>query len=214
MTEKTKSEIREKFAKDGYPFHIVGRHIAITDPMKSYAVDKLTKLLDRFGERVIEANIIMDVQKLMHAVDFNLIVNNTRIKVTGRTENMYASIDQAIARLETKLARYKKRLREHHARGISVIDMNVNVIERAAPLDDINDQIEEETLSKIEERMKPHTVTSREQKPLKTLNQEEAIMKMELSEDLFMIYRSEEDRKLKVIYRRNDGNYGVIEPEK
>jgi putative sigma-54 modulation protein len=37
---------------------------------------------------------------------------------------------------------------------------------------------------------------------------------MELSEDLFMVYRSEEDRKLKVIYRRNDGNYGIIEPEK
>ena len=43
--------------------------------------------------------------------------------------------------------------------------------------------------------------------------QEEAIMKMELSEDNFLIFRSEEDTKLKVIYRRSDGNFGVIELE-
>jgi putative sigma-54 modulation protein len=213
MTEKTKTEIREKFADEEYPIRVIGRHISITDPMKSYAVDKLKKILDRFGARIIEANIIMDVQKLMHAVDFLLLVNNTRIKVIGQSENMYTSIDQAITRLGSKLSRYKRRLREHHAKGVSTVDMNVNVIQRIDLVDEINDQIEEETMNQIEEELTPHAVVSQEKKPLKTLNLEEAIMKMELSEDLFMIYRSEAERKLKVIYRRNDGNYGIIELE-
>ena len=126
---------------------------------------------------------------------------------------MYASVDQAIARLESKLRRYIKRLHEHHAKGLSEVDVNVNVIERITPLEDINDQIEEENLRQQEEDLRPHEVVSNEVRCLKLLNQEEAIMKMELSEEPFLVYRDEEDRKLKVIYRRDDGNYGVIEAE-
>jgi putative sigma-54 modulation protein len=50
-------------------------------------------------------------------------------------------------------------------------------------------------------------------KPLKTLNTEEALMRIDLSGDQFLIFRSEEDRKLKVLYRRKDGHYGLIRPE-
>jgi putative sigma-54 modulation protein len=214
MPEKTKAEIKEKFAQFEYPIHVIGRNVAITEPMKAYAVDKLRKV-ERFGGHVLEATIIMDVQKLMHSVDFIIDVNNTKIKVSGRSENMYASTDQAIAHLEAKLRRYMRRLHEHNAKHLGSIDMNVNVVGRIALIDDINDQIEEENLNKIEAELTPHKVVSRETKPLPTLNLGEAIMKMELSEDHFMIYQSEEERgKLKVIYRRNDGNYGIIEPEK
>jgi len=213
MAEKTKAEIKEKFASAGYPIQVIGRHVEITEPMKNYAMDKLKKI-ERFGIRVLDVSIIMDVQKLLHTADYILNVNNTLIKVSGRSENMYASIDQAIAKLEHKLSRYTRRLHEHHAKTLASVDMNVNVVERIAHLDDINDQIEEANLKQVEEELRPHKVVNKESKPLKTLNQEEAIMKMELSEDLFLIYKSEEDRKLKVIYRRNDGNYGIIEPEK
>jgi putative sigma-54 modulation protein len=213
MAEKTKAEIKEKFAQFEYPIHVIGRNVAITEPMKSYAIDKLAKI-DRLGGRILEATITMDIQKLMHMVDFMIDINNNKIKVTGRSENMYASVDKAIAHLQAKLRRYMRRLHEHNAKGLATIEMNVNVIGRIAPLDDINDQIEEENLKKIEEEFRPHKIVSRETKPLKLLNQEEAIMEMELSEPLFVIYRSEEDRKLKVIYRRNDGNYGIIECEK
>lgn len=213
MAEKTKSEVKEKFSNTPYPIHVIGRHLSVTDAMKAYAVDKLTKI-ERFGGRVIDATITMDVRKLVHEVDIIIDVNNTKIRVSGQSENMYASADQAIARLQNKLSRYTKRLKEHHTKGISEIDMNVNVIQRILPLEEINDQIEEANFQQIEEEMKPHLVVSQEKKPLKALNQEEAIMKMELSEDLFMVYIGEEDHKIKVIYRRNDGNYGIIEPQK
>ena len=212
MPEKTKAEIKQRFADREYPIQIIGRHVDITDTMKSYAVDKLAKV-ERFGGHVVEVTVAMDIQKLMHTVDFLINVNNNIIKVTGRSENMYASVDQAIARLEAKLRRYVRRLHEHNAKGLAEIDVNVNVIERISPLEDINDQIEEENLRQIEDELRPHQIVSKETKRLKTLNQEEAIMKMELSEELFLVYRGEEDRKLKVLYRRADGNYGVIEAE-
>jgi putative sigma-54 modulation protein len=213
MVEKTKAKIREKFEHEEYPIQVIGRNVAITEPMKAYAVEKLIKV-ERFGGRVLDATITMDIQKLMHMVDFIIDVNNTKIKVVGRSENMYASVDQAIAHLEAKLRRYMRRLHEHHAKGLATTDMNVNIVSRISAIDDVNDQIEEETLQKVESALRPHPVVSRETRPLKTLTLQEAIMQMELSEDLFMIYRSEEDHKLKVIYRRSDENYGIIELEK
>ena len=56
-------------------------------------------------------------------------------------------------------------------------------------------------------------VIGMETRVLKILTTEEAMMKMDLSGDKFLVYRGEEDRKLKVIYRRDDGNYGIIQTE-
>lgn len=210
MPESKKALLKEKFASDEFPIHIMGRHLEITEPMKNYAVEKLRKI-QRFGGRVIDATVVMDIQKLSHNVDFILDVNNTKVKVSGHSDNMYTSIDLAIGHLETKLRKYHQRLTEHHAKKPTEIEMNVSIL--APDLSEINDQIEEVSLDKIEAELGPHQIVSREKKVLKLLTQNEAVMKMDLSSDVFLLYRSEEDRKLKVIYRRNDGNYGIIEAE-
>lgn len=213
MNEGKKTAVKDKFLEGEYPIHVVGRHVDITDAMRSYAVEKLKKI-QRFGGRVLEVTIIMDIQKLVHCVDFIILVNNTKIKVSGKTETMYSAIDQAVDRLETKVRRYHKRLTEHHAKGVKSAPLNVNIIQMPIrPLDDINDQIDEENLRRVEEELRPHPISRKETIAAKFLNQEEAIMKIELSGDPFMVYMSEEDHKLKVIYRCDDGNYGIIEPQ-
>lgn len=209
MPGRTKAEIKEKFANEDYPIHIVGRHIEVTEPMKTYAIEKLRKL-GRFGERILEATITMDVQKLVHTVDIIVYVNNTKIKVSGSSETMYASLDMAIARLQTKLNRYLDRLHTHHAKPLSEIELDVNVL-RSSYVDELNDEIEEANLQQKEKRFQSHKIVKRDKKIIKMLTQEEAIMKMDLSEDPFLIYKGEEDQKLKVMYRHEDGNYSVIE---
>lgn len=211
--EGKRAATKEKFANESYPIRFVGRHVDITEPMKAYALEKLAKM-EHFGVRVMDATIIMDIQRISHCVDYILDVDNTKIKVSGRSENMYASIDMAVGHLSSKLRRYHRRLREHHMKGIKSVPLNVNIIERQIkPLEEINDQIEEENFVKIEETLKPHPITKKKTIHLKTLSHTEAVMSMELSGDNFLIYRDEQDRKLKVIYRRNDGNFGIIEVE-
>lgn len=212
MSEKTKAAVEEKFSQKEYPIHLIGRHVNITEAMKSYAVQKLSKI-ERFGGRVLEATISMDIQKLLHTVDFLLNVNNTTIRVSGQSEDMYTSVDLAMGRLERKLRRYVDRLHAHHTKKRVAVDVGVNVIQRIAGIEEINDQIEEANLRKAESELRPHQIVSRELLPLQTLTQEEAIMRMELAESSFLVYRSEEDRKLRVIYRRHDSNYGIIEAE-
>lgn len=209
-----RAEVKEKYEHAEFPIHIIGRNVEVTDPMKAYAVNKMNDIVKRFKARVVEATIVMDIQRYIHNVNYVIEVNNLRIKVSGHTKDMYSAIDQAAGRLDAKLSRYHRRIHEHHDKHVQEREMNVNVVEATFnPIVDLNDEIEEANLIKAEEDLKPHQIVSKETKLLKTLNIPEAVMKMDLSGDAFLLFHSEEDHKLKLIYRRNDGNYGIIEPQ-
>jgi len=211
-TEKkvTKTEVREKFQGEHYPIHVFARHIEITDAIKSYGLDKLVAALDRYGARVIDALVVMDLQRGIHMVDFLITMNNTKILVSGRAKDMYASIDEAITHLKTKLSRYHRQLHELNRTKIEWAKHAENGID---PLDDINDMIEEETLEDIEAQLRPALVSKRERSSLHSLTEEEAIAKLEISIDACILYRGQEDGKIKVIYRLHDGTYAIVEEE-
>lgn len=211
MARPTQEEIREKYEGEGYPIHVIGRHVDITEPIKNYAVEKLKKA-KRFGVRIIDASITMDIQKVVHSVDYILNVNNIKVKVAGRSSNMYAACDEAIEHLEHILRRYTERLHMHDQIPLKEIEMVVNILPIDS-MDDINDDIEEENLRKVEKDFVPHPIVSTEKRPVKILNQKEATLKMAASNDPFLIYKSEEDMKIKVIYRRDDGNFGIVEAQ-
>ncbi len=210
MVNKTHFDVNE-----GYKITIVGRHVHVTDSMKEYARDKISKI-EHFSSRIIDVAVTMDIQKLEHKVDIVMKVDHIKLKVQASSNDMYVSIDKAVGKVIRKLRRYKSQIQDHQAKSISVIDMNVNVIKGPAGLGDIEEinlDIEDENRKALEDEYKVHQIVSQEKRPLKTLSSDEAIMKMDLSGDTFMVFRSEEDLKLKVIYKRADTNYGIIEPE-
>lgn len=212
MSRKSKAA---EFVNEGYSITVTGRHISVTEPMKAYALDKILKI-ERFTNRIIDVNITMDVQKLEQKVDIVVKIDHTKIKTSASTENMYASIDKAVDRLQEQLRRYRGRLHDYHAKNTPIVDMNVNVVRGSQDEDllDFNGEIEEETERRLIDQYQPHSIVDREKMPLKILTYDEAIMKMELSNDPFLIFRCEEDMKLKVIYRREeDNNFGIIETE-
>lgn len=203
-----------EFQGDGYKVHVTGRHVNVTEAMKAYAVEKVSKI-EKFHQRILDVNVTMDVQKLEHRVDIVMKVDQIKIKSHAVSTDMYVSIDKAVVRLEKQLNRYRQRINDHNAKGLSSIDLKVNVFKRLEEEEilDVNLDIEDENQRQIYDQFKPHEVVSTETKPLKVLTLDEAVMKMELSGDIFLIYRGQEDKKLKVIYRRKDGNFGVIQVE-
>jgi len=206
--------VKEKFADEVFPrITILGRNVGVTNAMKEYALEKFSKI-ERIDAQIMDLFVTMDIQKLDNVVDVLMKFSHFIVKVRGHSTDMYASIDKAFERLQAKIRKWKDRIQDHQAKDISSVDMMVNVIRRPYnELEDINDDIEEENEKEEEEILRLHEIVEVTSFHLKPLTAEEAVMKMELSEDLFLIYRSEEDRKIKVIYRRPDGNYGVISPE-
>jgi putative sigma-54 modulation protein len=217
MSAKTNNKTTNAKAETAHAYNItiLGKHVQVTDAMKAYTRTKLAKL-DRISQRILDIHVTMDIQRGEHRIDAVIWVENVKIKVSASTNDMYASTDLLIDRLAHKLRRYLTRLHEHHGRGIKAVDMNVKILRRRAPeisLEEINDEIDSENLRRSEEAYRPHEIVNQETRPLKLLRYDEAVMKMDLSDDYFLIFRCEEDQKLKVIYRRDDGDYGVIEPE-
>ena len=208
-----KSKFTEQEAALGLRLSILGRNVYVTDAMKQYASEKLSKI-ERFHNHIMDIHVTMDVQKVEQSVVIMLHLDHFRVKVSASSSDMYASIDKAIEKLQAKIRRWKSRIQDHHKKGRSVIDVQVNVLKRPfTDLDLINEAIEiENAVHAMEEYQAPQIIGA-DTRPLKTLTTEEAIMKMELSDDAFMLYRGEEDHKFKVIYRRNDGDYGLILPE-
>ncbi len=201
-----------EFQGVGYNITVTGRHVNVTEAMKAHAVEKVSKI-ERFTNRIIDVVVTMDVQKLEHRVDLVMRVDHITIKSHAVSTDMYVSIDKAVHRLEKQLTKYKEKINDHNARDFSSIDLQVDILKRAEEEDliDFNLDIEDENQKNM--AFLPHQIVSNEIKALKTLTLDEAVMKMELSGDVFLIYRSQEDNKLKVIYRRKDGNYGIIQVE-
>lgn len=211
MNRKAKAA---EFLDQAYNISVSGRHVQISQAMKDYAIEKVSKI-ERFSSRIIDVLITMDIQKLDHRVDIVLRIGHMKIRSQASTTDMYISIDMAVHKLEIQLLRYKAKIQEHQTRDLTSVDMNVNVYRpsRYDELAEVNSEIEEENERQILDKYQPHEIVCREKLPLKILNHEEAIIKMELSGDPFMIFRNEEDHKLQVIYRRADRNFGVINPE-
>jgi putative sigma-54 modulation protein len=200
----------EKFANEGYQVSVIAKHFQITDAIRNYVLEKVAKV-DRIVDHIIDVNVTLDTQKMEHSCSIFMNFIHFHIKVSASTDNLYSAIDKATDKLIRLVRKYKTKLQSHRAKHVSAVDIHVNVIQ--ALKDDIkiiNDEIQAETALEEESRYKLHEVVASEKMTLKTLTREEAIMKMEISDDPFLIFRSEEDQKLKLIYRREDRNYGLV----
>lgn len=210
MTSKTKE--LDKLHK--HQVTITGRHVQITDAMRAYVLEKLAKL-DRFSDRLIDIQVTMETQRGEHKVTLQLKVNNYLIKSHDVTNDMYASIDEAVHKLERQLVTYKQRLHDYRLHPVQERELDVQIIRapRSDDLDMVNDEIETENYHRIEESLRPHAIVRSEKSPLKLLTRAEAVVKMELSNDSFLVYREESKRQLEILYRLEDGDYGIIQLE-
>ena len=202
---------KNKFEGQAYNISIIGKHVQITDAIRNYVFEKLSKI-ERIAEHIIDVAVTLDAQKLEQSCSILMNFIHFHIKVSASTDNMYSAIDKASDRAVSLVRKYKSKLQSHRFKDRTTVDIHVNVIQ---PLKDdlkaINDDIEAETALRKEESTKLHEVVAKDTMPLKTLTQDEAVMKMEITDAPFLIFRSEEDQKMKVIYRREDRNYGLVQ---
>ncbi len=202
------------FETEGYTISLVGKNLQVTGPIQEYVLEKLSKI-ERFSKNILEIQVTLDVQKLEHTASFFMKFFHFSIKAHASTNDLYSAIDKATDKLLRLISKYKEKLQQKHVANLGSIDLKVNVLQpQRDELSEINTEIEAENWRKEMQTYEFHKVVSAEKMAVRMFTQEEAIMKMELSGESFLVYKGEEDQKLKVIYRREDGNFGVIEVEK
>lgn len=188
------------------PIRVTGRHVSVTDPIKEYATKKVEGLhLDY--PRIIEAHVILDVQKFRHFAEVILhCSNHITIEASIETDDMYASIDQVIDKIARQMRKYKTRiLRQHRPRRHEVQHFDESIFSS-----DGFDHLDQ-ALEGLEEHKEPEVVHT-EKYPVKPMYVDEAVLQLEMSTRQFVVFLNARTEKVSVLYRRKDASFGLIEP--
>ncbi len=184
---------------------ITGRHMEITDALKAYTDNALRKLKGHF-DKVIDADVVLSVEKHRHIAEINLHANGIRIHGKESSPDMYASVDAVLEKLEKQVRKFKDRINRHQPRTAKETrDYHHGVIELVAG--EVAEAPEEEPSTS------GHRIVRREKLTMKPMNVEEAAMQLELVDDRFIVFVNADTQQVNVIYARDDGTYGLIEPK-
>lgn len=185
---------------------VTGRHMEMTDALKAYIQNGLEKVASHF-DKTFDADVVLDVEKHRHIAEVNVHANGVRIHSKEASNDMYASVDAAMAKLEKQIRKFKDRINRHQPRTAREARDYHHAILSAAP-----DGHEAEP--QPEETHDTHRVVLREKLSMKPMSIDEAMMQLELVEDQpFLVFSNADTSEVNVLYSRNDGTYGLIEPK-
>jgi putative sigma-54 modulation protein len=180
------------------------RHMEATEAIKEYAREKVERIKKYFPDP-ISAHVVFSVERgYQHVVDVNIHLHNG-IVVKGNevTEDMYSSIDLVMAKIERQVRRYKEQIRGHRARAdLSSIPVAYHVL---------SGEDHDEQAPTATESAEARTIVKTEHMQAKSLTVDEAIMHMNLAGHQFLVFRHTETGHVNVVYKRDDGQYGLIE---
>jgi putative sigma-54 modulation protein len=200
------------------PIQVTGRHVSVTDAMKEYCQRRLACLhLDY--PKIIEVQVILDVEKYRHTADVILhCSNHITLEASTESDDMYASIDQVVDKIARQMRKYKTRLMRHHRprrHGIRHLEEKVLRWEWAdvaeeGPRAELSTASPEQEAA-VADQSGPQVIHS-EKYPVKPMFIDEAVLQMEMSSKQFLVFLNAKTEKVSVMYRRKSGDFGLIEP--
>lgn len=172
--------------------NVFGKNVALTDALKN-TVDKKVGKLDKFFHQDVEVKVVLSVEKNRQNVEITIPFNGTILRADETSTDIYYSIDDAVDVIERQIRKHKTKLQSKKHTGESIKFENID------PLYDY-----EEDAVKI---------VKTKRFAIKPMSIEEAVLQMDLLRHSFFVFLNADTEEVNVVYKRKDGNYGLIEPE-
>ena len=192
------------------------RHMDASQAVREYAADKLEKIRKYFNKDPISAHAVFSVERGFHHVaDLNITLpSGIVINAKETTEDMYSSIDLAVARIERQVRKWKEKIRDHKPH-----DAQISLRERVILAETIEPSagtpLEAAQLARPTGLSAPaapaFNVIKEETYTVRTMKVNDAVMQLNLLGSQFLVFSDVESHGVSVVYRRSDGNYGLIE---
>ena len=175
-------------------FEYTGRHVEVSPAIRSHVEDHFKKLAHIFNDATASTHVIIDVEKNRHIGE--LIVHWRDHTLTAKDINadMYMSLTRAIAKIEKQALKLKKKIidRKQGARPTAAVAPEPDGLLEATP--------------------SPPRIIAARRYPVKPMTAEEAALRLSSAPDQFVVFRDADTDRLGVLYKRKDGNFGLIEP--
>lgn len=192
-------------------FSVTFRHMEPTDSLKAYARERMERIR-KYLPDPIACHVVLSTERHTHRIDVNFQLHNG-LTIAGHeaTENMYSSIDLCIAKIERQVRKYKGKLEEQKVRPhhVDVLPWSHSIVSEAfekpeadastpPPAGDVAAALEFQVVKTEKFHAQPLSVS-------------DAIIQLNLQHEQFLVFRSQSDGSVAVVYRRDDGSYGLIE---
>lgn len=185
-------------------YQITGKQIDVGEALQTHVTNELGAMLEKYSQRPTDANVIFS--KAGHEYVCEVIVHlssGLNAAAKGHAPEIYAAFESCTEKMDKQLRRYKRRLKDHHK-------------DRSAPVEHFGAAsyiLAGETDSDASEpdSLQPMIVAEMETK-IPSLSVGEAVMQMELAGAPVLVFRNEKKECVNVVYRRDDGNIGWIDP--
>ena len=173
-------------------YNIRGDKMVVTDAIKNYTMEKLDRLNKYFNDEDITANVLTKIRGNKQIVEVTIPIDKFILRSEESNDDLYAAIDLVSDKLERQIRKNKTKLKKQNKVNNKYEYLNFDY--------EVKDNEEEN--NKIVKRKKFDT---------KPMDEEEAILEMELLGHNFFVYKDMHSDNVNVLYKRDDGNYGIIE---
>lgn len=176
-------------------FEYTGRHIEVTPALRSHVESHFNKINHLFNgnDGAAKAHVIIEVEKGRHRSEIVLNWRNEVLTANSSYSDMYQSLSQTIAKIEKQALRLKDKIIDKHHKAKKVT-----------------------TVAELKTDIQPAPAAPKiiltKRYSVKPMTDEEAVLRLNADENQFLVFRNADDERISVIYKRKDGNYGLIQP--
>lgn len=185
-------------------YEVTGKHIDVGEALQTHVRDQLSVVMDKYSQRPTDASVVFS--KSGHEFVCEAVVHlSTGLNASAKAHatEIYAAFDDTCEKMDKQLRRYKRRLKDHHKQRPQPVEhFGASSYILAAEQEDV--ESEAETLQPI--------IVAEMETQIPSLSVGEAVMQMELAGAPVLVFRNEGKDGVNVVYRREDGNIGWIDP--
>ncbi len=188
-------------------YQISGKQIEIGQSLQTHVQDNLGSIAEKYAERPTDATIVFSRSGSEFVCETTVhLSTGLTASAKGHAHEIYAAFETTAEKLEKQLRRYKRRLKDHHRDRAQPIDVYGGSSYILASSDATEDDAEPESLQPI--------IVAEMETRIPSLSVGEAVMQMEIAGAPLLVFRHEGHDRVNVVYRRDDGNVGWIDPAK
>lgn len=186
-------------------YQISGKHIDIGEALQTHVKAELVEVVDKYAQRPTEAVIVFSKSAHEYVCESTIHLS-TGLTATakGHSTEIYAAFESCREKMDKQLRRYKRRIRNHHSARTSPVEFGDAASYILAPIEDHEDE--------ATDTLQPMIIAEMEAK-LPSVSVGEAVMQMELGGQQMLVFLNERHGGVNVVYRRDDGNIGWIDPQ-
>jgi ribosomal subunit interface protein len=191
---------------------VSGKHVDVGEALRDRVEEEVTTAIGKYFERGGDAEVVVSRDGFNFRVDCGVtLASGQQLQSHGLAGDAHAAFDQALAKVETRIRRYKRRLKSHTVAASAKAAETAALLVLRAPSEDLDDDAWD---SAGADGPPAAFIIAETEAPLKTITVSMAVMELDLSGAQTIVFRNAAHGGLSVVYRRPDGNIGWIDPQR